>query len=47
MTAETTRAMDLTEPQFWQLIDAGRSPHLWQRDGNEWKLRRAVWMEEA
>jgi N-acetyl sugar amidotransferase len=43
---EVLEYMDLTEPQFWHLIDAGRSPHLWQHENDGWKLRHAVWMEE-
>jgi N-acetyl sugar amidotransferase len=37
--------MDLTEPQFWELVNAARSPHLWKHENGEWKLRHAVWME--
>lgn len=32
---------------FSQLCDRFRSPHLWKRDGGEWKLRNAVWMEQG
>lgn len=37
--------MDITEQKFWECINRGRSPHLWMLDGEEWKLRHAVWME--
>jgi N-acetyl sugar amidotransferase len=29
------------------LTDKFRSPHLWKKEGNAWKLRSAVWMEGA
>jgi hypothetical protein len=30
------------EDQFWRAVDSFRSPHLWTRDGGEWKLRKQV-----
>ena len=30
---------------FDSLTDAFRSPHLWRRDGEHWRLRRTVWQE--
>lgn len=30
---------------FEYLTDSFRSPHLWKKEGNEWKLRDAVWHE--
>lgn len=30
---------------FINVADRFRSPHLWIRNGSEWKLRHAVWME--
>lgn len=35
--------MDLTEREFWELINKGRSPHLWQLNKGKWQLRHAVW----
>jgi hypothetical protein len=37
----------ISERRFRACVDAGRSPHLWKKDGGEWKLRHAVWMEEV
>ncbi len=37
--------MGISRDRFWEVIDSGRSPHLWQRDGDIWKLRHAVWMD--
>jgi N-acetyl sugar amidotransferase len=36
----------LTESQFTQVIDAWRAKHVWQRNGAEWALKRAVWHEQ-
>jgi len=43
---EMLEYMGITEKRFWECIDAGRSPHLWKREGGEWALRHAVWMEQ-
>lgn len=32
----------IDEDMFWQRIDEARSPHLWRKEGNEWKLRHQV-----
>jgi N-acetyl sugar amidotransferase len=39
--------MDISEERFWELINAGRSPHLWSHENGEWRIRRAVWIEGA
>jgi len=35
--------MGITEKHFWETIDKFRSPHLWKKEGNEWKLKKAVY----
>lgn len=35
---------DITEDEFWRVIDSWRSDHIWDRKGEEWQLRSAVWM---
>ena len=35
--------VDMTETEFWKLIDSGRSPHLWKRIEDGWQLRHPVW----
>lgn len=35
----------LSEANFWSRVDAGRPPHLWSKDGNEWKLKHPIWRE--
>jgi hypothetical protein len=36
----------LTREGFLEHADKFRSPHLWRKDGDGWKLRHAVWMNE-
>ena len=37
----------MTRDYFSSLCDRFRSPHLWQRIGSDWKLRRTVWNDGA
>lgn len=37
--------MGITESRFWECVDRGRSPHLWKREGNDWRLRHTVWQD--
>lgn len=32
----------LTEEQFWELIDKGRAPHLWEKRDGKWVLKHQV-----
>ena len=32
----------ITEERAWELMDNFRSPHLWKKEGGEWKLRHQV-----
>ena len=32
----------LNEDQFWQVVDENRSPHLWEKQDNDWKLKHVV-----
>lgn len=41
---EILKYMDISEKDFWEKINKGRSPHLWKFENHEWKLRHAVWM---
>lgn len=34
--------MGITEARFWDVIDAARSPHLWEKVRGEWQLRHRV-----
>jgi hypothetical protein len=35
--------LQLSEREFVERLDAGRSPHLWERVSGEWRLKKAVW----
>jgi hypothetical protein len=35
--------IDVSEEVFLETLDRFRSPHLWARDGNEWRLCHTVW----
>ncbi|MBI4375200.1 MAG: N-acetyl sugar amidotransferase [Elusimicrobia bacterium] len=39
---EVLEYMGITEQRFWEVIDKARSPHLWKKEGGEWKLRQQV-----
>ena len=34
--------MDITEQRFYEVIDAARPPHLWEKRGDEWILKHQV-----
>ena len=35
--------MDINQSEFFEIVDKFRSPHLWKKTNNEWKLRKAIW----
>jgi len=41
--SEMLSYMGITEERFHEVIDDARSPHLWARDAEGWRLRHAVW----
>ncbi|MGE4553992.1 MAG: N-acetyl sugar amidotransferase [Desulfovibrionaceae bacterium] len=43
---EVLEYLDMTEEAFDTLCDRFRPPHLWTRDGGEWKLRNPVWEQD-
>ena len=38
--------LDLSEKNFFEIIDKFRPPHIWEKIKGKWKLRHAVWMNE-
>ncbi|MBU0758539.1 MAG: N-acetyl sugar amidotransferase [Nanoarchaeota archaeon] len=40
---EFLKYIDLDEKTFWETVNRFRSPHLWIKEDNEWKLRKAVY----
>ena len=39
---ECLEYLGISEERFWELIDAGRSPHLWEHCDEGWRLRHSV-----
>ena len=39
---EFLKYIDISEDKFWNLINRGRSLHLWKKEGRKWKLRHQV-----
>lgn len=33
----------LADHEFWKIVDSYRSPHLWEKVNEEWKLKKTVW----
>ena len=34
--------ININESEFWKTIDSFRSPHLWEKKDNIWKLRNSL-----
>ena len=34
--------MGIDEARFWEIVDAARSPHLWERSAGRWVLPHQV-----
>ena len=43
---EFCQYIDLSDKEFSEVIDRNRSPHLWEKVGHEWSLRKSVWKEQ-
>ncbi|MDP8230766.1 MAG: N-acetyl sugar amidotransferase [Candidatus Gorgyraea atricola] len=39
---ETLEYLDLTEDDFWNVVDSFRQPHLWVKANGKWKLKHQV-----
>lgn len=35
----------LSEDDFWSAVNRWRSPHLWEKRGSGWDLKKTIWME--
>jgi N-acetyl sugar amidotransferase len=35
--------INMTEEQFWKTVDKFRSPHLWKKEDEQWKMRHVVY----
>ena len=43
--AEVLAYMGISGERFWDVVDNARSRHPWEKIGDEWQLKHAVWME--
>jgi N-acetyl sugar amidotransferase len=34
--------LNISEEHFWEVVDSWRSPHIWQKVNNEWKLKHTI-----
>lgn len=39
--------IDMDPQRFKQLVEEARSPHLWKKENNEWKLRNPIWESDT
>ena len=37
--------LDITDEQFWEIVDRYRSPHIWIKEMGQWKLNKSVYDE--
>lgn len=42
--SELLQYLDLSEEEFWSILNNARSEHLWKQENGAWMLRHAVWM---
>lgn len=40
--AEFLNYLNLSQDQFWEIVDSWRSEHLWNKSGNQWKLKHPL-----
>ena len=39
---EYLQYLNITEEEFWRIVDKFRPPHLWQKVNNQWRLKYQV-----
>jgi N-acetyl sugar amidotransferase len=39
--------LDITDAQFWEVVDRYRSPHIWIHERGQWKLKKSIHDEYA
>ena len=37
--------LQITDEQFWAVVDKFRTPHIWKKENGAWKLNKAVYDE--
>ncbi|XPV76199.1 MAG: N-acetyl sugar amidotransferase [Desulfovibrio sp.] len=40
--ADFLEYLDMPEEKFWEIANRYRTPHLWEKDGDDWKLKHEV-----
>jgi N-acetyl sugar amidotransferase len=40
---ESLEYLGITEERFWEIADSWRSDHIWEKEGNDWKLRNTIY----
>ena len=45
--SEIMEYLEMKPEEFRRLCDQNRPPHLWKREGEDWSLRHAVWMDPS
>ena len=35
--------IEISESQFWEVIDSWRSDHIWKKNNGEWQLKHPIW----
>jgi N-acetyl sugar amidotransferase len=40
---EFLKYLDITQPHFWEVVDAWRPKHLWDKKGNRWELKNPIY----
>ena len=36
---EFLQYLDISDKQFWKIVDSWRPKHLWKKEGKKWKLK--------
>lgn len=45
--AEFLEYCSMTEARFWEIVDSWRGDNVWERAGNEWRLKKSAWRQEG
>ena len=40
--SEFLEYLDISESHFWKVVDSWRLPHLWEKDGQDWKFKHPI-----
>ena len=37
--------VNISEQEFWEVVDSWRSDHIWRKVGENWQLKHALYLE--